>query len=73
MITEAANEAVRALVRDRRPSAVVAPAEDNVLVQQPDDAEARRARTSRRRSACTGGSLCSAEAIVRAVEQGDCG
>ena len=41
-ITEAANEAVRTLVRDRRPSAVV-PAEGDVHVQQPDDADAERA------------------------------
>ena len=53
MITEAANEAVRALVRDRRPSALVAPAERNAIVQQPDDADAWRAtdeQTGRRRS-----------------------
>ena len=42
VITEAANEAVRAFVRERRPSAVV-PAEGNALVQQPSDAEAQRA------------------------------
>ena len=52
-ITRAASEAVRALVRDRRPSALVAPAEGNALVQQPDDAEAQRTaeeQTGRRRS-----------------------
>ena len=55
-ITRAASEAVRALVRDRRPSAVV-PAERNVLVHEPDDAEVQRAaeeqaarRTRRRQS-----------------------
>ena len=64
-ITRAASEAVRALVRDRRPSAVV-PAERNVLVEQPGDAEAQRTaeqhaerRTRRRESELL------SEAIVR--------
>ena len=71
MITEAANEAVRALVRDRRPSALVAPAERNAIVQQPDDAEAQpaadeqaaRRRTHRRESEQL------SEAIVRQTKK----